>query len=140
MNPAVQDSLGQLLIAAVGVATTVLGYVGVLVAQWFQSKRKELKQTVGESNFWLLEQAALTVVKGIEQLAKSAPGREKLDMALERLAEIARMHKVDISSDLLRTLVEAAVKKMNEEKKPVLLEGTPIRWPDVLTPPQPPSE
>lgn len=130
MNPAIQDALGNLLVVVIGIASTILGVLGGQLIQFLQGKKKELKKSLGESNYWLLEQAAETVVNGVEQLAKSAPGQEKIQMALEGLAEIARMNKIDVSADLLRTFAEAAVKEMNEEKAKtkVIASAEPLKW------------
>ena len=89
------------------VITAVAGYIGIALKNIYKKYiNTKIKRDVAE-----------TAIKGVEQIYKDIHGDEKLQKALEAASAMLKDHGIVVSDLELRMLLEAAVKKMNEEFK-----------------------
>ena len=89
------------------IVTAVFGMIGVMVKNLIA---KYLNDSTKRA-------VAKTVVQFVEQCFKDVHGKEKLDIALRRAAEILTEKGIDVSHTEMVTLIEAAVSEFNEAFK-----------------------
>ena len=92
---------------------TIMYAVVVAIAGYFGTVVKNLYTKY--INDKTKEAVAKTVVRGVEQIYKDLHGEDKLDKALEAASEMLAEKGISVTNLELRMLIEAAVKKMNEE-------------------------
>ena len=87
------------------VITAIAGYIGIAMKNLYKKYvNTKIKRDVVE-----------TAIKGVEQIYEDIHGDEKLGKALDYASQMLAEHNIYVTDLELRMLVEAAVKKMNEE-------------------------
>lgn len=85
--------------------TAIGGYIGIALKKLYTKYvNTKIKRDVVE-----------TAVRGVEQIYKDIHGDEKLNKAMEAASDMLAEHGITVSALEMRMLIEAAVKKMNEE-------------------------
>ena len=87
------------------IITAIAGYIGIALKNLYQKYvNTKIKRDVVE-----------TAIKGVEQIYKDLHGEEKLHNAMVAASEMLAEEGIAVTELELRMLIEAAVKKMNEE-------------------------
>ena len=99
---------GIIVSVCVLVVTSVIAAVGSAVRQRLLAGKTEkelatIKQVVG------------IVVHAVEQTGEALNGKQKLHTAIQKATELLAKSSIEVSSSDIETVIEAAVKQMNEE-------------------------
>lgn len=87
------------------VITAIAGYIGIALKNMYKKYvNTKIKRDVVE-----------TAIKGVEQIYKDIHGDDKLDKALDAASQMLAEYGITVTDLELRMLVEAAVRRMNEE-------------------------
>ena len=87
------------------IITAIAGYIGIALKNLYKKYvNTKIKRDVVE-----------TAIKGVEQIYKDLHGDEKLNMALSAASDMLAEQGIVVSDLELRMLLEAAVRRMNEE-------------------------
>jgi N-acetylmuramoyl-L-alanine amidase len=87
------------------IITAIAGYIGIAMKNLYKKYvNTKVKRDVVE-----------TAIRGVEQIYKDIHGPEKLQNAMVAASEMLAEEGIAVTDLELRMLIEAAVKKMNEE-------------------------
>lgn len=87
------------------IITAIAGYIGIALKNLYKKYvNTKVKRDVVE-----------TAIRGVEQIYKDIHGEEKLQNAMIAASEMLAEEGITVTDLELRMLIEAAVKKMNEE-------------------------
>lgn len=87
------------------IITAIAGYVGIALKNLYKKYvNTKVKRDVVE-----------TAIRGVEQIYKDVHGPEKLHNAMVAASEMLAEEGITVTDLELRMLIEAAVKKMNDE-------------------------
>lgn len=87
------------------IITAIAGYIGIALKNLYKKYvNTKVKRDVVE-----------TAIRGVEQIYKDIHGPEKLQNAMVAASEMLAEEGIAVTDLELRMLIEAAVKKMNEE-------------------------
>jgi len=102
----IQPILGPIL-------TAILGYIGLRVKKYLDSKMADLKKSSAEK---LKSDTITKVVQAVEQIYQNLHGEAKFQAARQNILKILSDNGVEISDTELGMGVEAAVRAINQEK------------------------
>lgn len=87
------------------ILTAIAGYIGIALKNLYKKYvNTKVKRDVVE-----------TAIRGVEQIYKDIHGPEKLENAMVAASEMLAEEGIAVTDLELRMLIEAAVRKMNEE-------------------------
>lgn len=87
------------------IITAIAGYIGIAMKNLYKKYvNTKVKRDVVE-----------TAIRGVEQIYKDIHGPEKLENAMVAASEMLAEEGIAVTDLELRMLIEAAVRKMNEE-------------------------
>ena len=94
---------------------TIAGIVARELLPYLQRKREEVESKIRRTKWAWAVDIVDAVVRAVEQtVADDIHGKDKKDRAILYISRIMRENGIDITSDEISALIEAAVHTMNE--------------------------
>lgn len=102
--------------AVIAILVVFIGAVFEQLRRFLAEKAKQVKTSHSAEEYEIVKAIARTTVNAVEQIFKDIHGEEKFERAFDRFKRDLEAKGIDVFQYNLRTLIECAVKEMNETK------------------------
>lgn len=108
------------------IIVAIFGIIARSVIPFLKAKREEAMARLRETKFFFLAEIVDAAVNAVEQtVADNIHGDDKKELAMQYIMQILKENNIEISPDQIYTLIEAAVKAMNDETEIVEIDAEP---------------
>ena len=108
------------------IVVCIFGIIAKSVIPFIKAKREEAMEKLRQTKFAFIADIVDAAVNAVEQtVSDEIHGDDKKEMAMHYIMNILKENNIEISADQLNTLIEAAVKAMNDEQPYIEIDAEP---------------
>lgn len=124
MAPEIQAELSVLLLALLKIGISVIVALATAAGAWAVVKINEVRQRIGDNKYWILRDLVEFAVREVAQTMDTADNRAKLEAAVDKVLSLAQNKNIFVTKEMVTTLIEATVNRLNEQKNTTSTEST----------------